>query len=95
MCDVARSLKFHLTDSRDGLYWSPKATCKQRMNQGGKQVSTQSRNEWNTKELGEDFIVEHFLAPYCFVTRKSDGAQGSVMFDHDPRRYYDFKETRS
>ena len=55
-------------------------------------MSTAARTEWNTKELQEDFIVECFNAPFCFVFRKSDGAAGSLIFDHEPRRYYNFEE---
>lgn len=55
-------------------------------------MSTAVRTEWNTKELQEDFIVEGFNAPLCFVFRKSDGAQGTLIFDHEPRRYYNFEE---
>lgn len=46
---------------------------------------------WNTKELQEEFEVESFLAPLVFVTRKSDGAGGTLQFDHYPRFYYSFR----
>ena len=55
-------------------------------------MSTAARTEWNTKELQEDFIVEGFSAPFCLVIRKSDGARGTLIFDHAPRRYYNFEE---
>lgn len=46
---------------------------------------------WNTKELQEDFTVESFLAPMVFVKRKSDGKEGTLQFDHNPRFYYNFR----
>jgi len=46
---------------------------------------------WDTQELGRDFTVEGFLAPYVVVRRKSDGQQGSLLFQHDPRLYFGFQ----
>ena len=47
---------------------------------------------WNTEELRRDFKVIGEAAPFVAVTRKSDGKTGSLMFQHDPRFYFDFKE---
>jgi hypothetical protein len=47
-------------------------------------------NVWDTDTLTECFIVDGFLAPYCTVTRRSDGVKGSVRFCHSPRFYFDF-----
>jgi hypothetical protein len=46
---------------------------------------------WNTQELGQDFQVEGFAAPYVVVRRKSDGQRGSLMFQHNPRFYFGFE----
>ena len=46
---------------------------------------------WDTKQLGEDFNVEGFMAPYVVVWRKSDGQKGSLMFKHNPRFYFGFE----
>ena len=46
---------------------------------------------WNTQEATNDFTFHSFLAPFVLVTRKSDGARGSLMFQHRPRFYYGFK----
>ena len=46
---------------------------------------------WSTQELGEDFDVTGFMAPYVGVRRKSDGVVGSLQFQHDPRLYFSFK----
>jgi hypothetical protein len=43
---------------------------------------------WTTKTLQEDFTVHSFLAPYVSVTRKSNGAKGTLMFVHQPRVYF-------
>lgn len=46
---------------------------------------------WDTQELQRDFEVSGFAAPFCIVRRRSDGVEGSVMFQHMPRFYFDFK----
>jgi hypothetical protein len=45
---------------------------------------------WDTMELGSDFEVTGFMAPFVVARRKSDGVRGSLMFQHQPRFYYDF-----
>ncbi len=45
---------------------------------------------YNTAQLGELFDVESFGAPFVVVTRKSDGARGSLEFCHSPRFYFNF-----
>lgn len=47
---------------------------------------------WNTEELGRDFIVKGFMAPYVVVERKHDGKVGSLEFQHRPRFYFNFQE---
>jgi hypothetical protein len=47
-------------------------------------------NVWDSKALQEEFTVESFLAPFCFVVRKSDKQKGIVTFKHYPRFYFDF-----
>jgi hypothetical protein len=48
---------------------------------------------WDTGEMSQDFSVISFAAPFIIVTRKSDGAPGSLMFQHYPRFYFNFQET--
>jgi len=48
-------------------------------------------NVWDTQELGNEFEVMGFMAPFCVVKRKSDGQLGSVMFQHSPRFYFNFQ----
>jgi len=47
---------------------------------------------WDTKELQEDFSVVGFGAPYVAVRRKVDNVEGTLMFQHNPRFYFNFKE---
>ena len=47
---------------------------------------------WDTKEMQEAFHVKAFSAPFCGVTRKSDGKEGILYFQHVPRFYYGFEE---
>ena len=46
---------------------------------------------WDTQELGRDFDVEGFLAPYVIARRKSDRQRGSLMFQNNPRFYFRFE----
>ena len=45
---------------------------------------------WDTQELQKDFEVKGFMAPFISVSRKSDGARGTMMFQHSPRYYFDY-----
>jgi hypothetical protein len=47
-------------------------------------------NVWDTGELSQQFAVQSFAAPFCFVKRKSDGQPGIVEFQHSPRLYFGF-----
>lgn len=51
-----------------------------------------AENVWDTDQLRRDFEVLGFMAPFCVVKRKSDGAKGSIMFQHSPRFYFDFQK---
>jgi hypothetical protein len=46
---------------------------------------------WDTAQMSELFTVHSFLAPFVFVTRKSDGKRGTLTFTHSPRFYFDFE----
>ena len=50
-------------------------------------------NVWNTDEATDAFDFKSFLAPFVFVTRKSDGAKGCLEFQHSPRFYFRFTPT--
>ena len=47
---------------------------------------------WDTQESQEVFTFVGFGAPFVAVTRKSDGARGSLEFQHMPRFYFNFME---
>lgn len=49
---------------------------------------------WNTDELRESFEAIGFGAPYVVVRRRSDGVKGSLEFQHHPRYYFNFKESK-
>ena len=50
-----------------------------------------SGNVWDTNELAHDFEIRGFAAPFCVVRRRSDGAHGTVEFQHHPRLYFSFE----
>ena len=54
-------------------------------------LEAQHGQVWDTTELGRDFEVRGFSAPFVVVRRKADGVLGSLMFQHGPRFYFDFK----
>ena len=45
---------------------------------------------WDTSELQKDYEVRGFMAPFVVVRRKSDGAVGSLEFQHMPRFYFNW-----
>lgn len=45
---------------------------------------------WDTEELQADYEVRGFMAPYVVVRRRADGQQGTLMFQHSPRVYFNF-----
>jgi hypothetical protein len=54
----------------------------------------QAEQRWNTEELGRDFQVIGFAAPFVVVVRKSDGVKGSLEFTNSPRFYFNFVEDK-
>jgi hypothetical protein len=46
---------------------------------------------WDTGQIQETFEVLGFCAPFCIARRKIDGKKGALMFQDDPRFYFDFK----
>lgn len=49
---------------------------------------------WTTAQMTAEFTVEQFAAPFVIVTRKSDGARGSLEFQHMPRMYFNWQNDR-
>jgi len=50
---------------------------------------------YDSDEIREQFEVTSFAAPFMLVRRKSDGARGSLMFQHSPRFYWGFEPHES
>ena len=46
---------------------------------------------WDTGELSEEFQAIGFMAPLIVVRRRSDGAKGSLEFQHNPRLYFNWQ----
>jgi hypothetical protein len=57
-------------------------------------LEAQHGQVWTTEELGRDFEVIGFMAPFVVVKRRSDGVKGSLEFQHHPRFYYSFHEDK-
>jgi hypothetical protein len=57
-------------------------------------LTQQHGQVWDTDELGRDFEVTGFMAPFVVVKRKADGIVGSLEFQARPRFYYNFKEDK-
>jgi hypothetical protein len=53
-------------------------------------LESQYGKVWDTQEMGADFEVIGFLAPFIVVRRKCDGCKGSLEFQHHPRFYSNF-----
>lgn len=56
------------------------------------ELENQFGQVYDTKELQEAFVVHGFLSPFVSVTRKSDGAKGTLIFLHSPRFYFSFEK---
>ena len=54
-------------------------------------LETKHGQVWDTQELGRDFDVLGFMAPYVVVSRKADRQRGSLMFQNNPRFYFRFE----
>ena len=64
----------------------PRAEARERLEKEHGQV-------WDTRELQEEFDVKSFLAPRVFVKRKSNGEEGSLTFQSNPRFYFNFSSS--
>jgi len=74
----------------------PTESMRREMLESGEPYRDLARAEqrWTTEELSRDFTVQSFLAPFVFVTRKADGARGTMEFTHSPRFYFNFVRDR-
>lgn len=46
---------------------------------------------WDAKELSNQFEILGFMAPFVVVKNRTTGEKGSLMFQHSPRFYFNFK----
>ena len=71
------------------------ATALNNSNAGAREeLEARHGRAWDTHELQQEFKVLGFMAPYIVVQRRSDGAKGSLEFQHDPRFYFNWREYR-
>jgi hypothetical protein len=61
---------------------------------GRRELEDLGMDIWDTKQMGQDFEVLGFRAPFVIVERRCDGARGSLMFQNDPRFYFEFERDR-
>jgi hypothetical protein len=47
---------------------------------------------WDAVELARDFEVLGFAAPFVVVRRRADQRLGSLLFQHEPRFYFAFRQ---
>ena len=57
----------------------------------GSQLEARHGQVWIPEDLARDFEVIGFAAPYVVVRRRSNGALGSLEFQHHPRFYFNFE----
>ena len=48
---------------------------------------------YNTSEVLEDFELTGFMAPFVVAVRRSDSVKGTLMFQDQPRYYFNFQES--
>lgn len=53
-------------------------------------AATEGRT-WNMEEVGDDFEILGFMAPFVVARRRSDGVLGSLGFTHRPRVYFNWQ----
>ena len=54
------------------------------------EIETKYGEVLTTSEATDKYSFKSFLAPTVFVTRKSDGVDGTLEFTHRPRFYFKF-----
>jgi len=46
---------------------------------------------WDTKKLQENFEVLAFMAPFVVARKRDTGQEGTLMFQHSPRAYFQWQ----
>lgn len=47
---------------------------------------------WTTAEMNDEFEAIGFMAPFIVVRRRADGVKGSLLFTHQPRFYFAWRQ---
>jgi hypothetical protein len=55
------------------------------------QLEVKHGRTWNTTELTDEFEVQGFMAPFVVVRQRATGKRGTLMFQHYPRFYFNWK----
>ena len=72
----------------------PTETVRRQMIESGQPARdlAEADQTWTTTELGKEFEVLSFMAPFVTARRRSDGQLGSLEFTHSPRVYFGWRE---
>ncbi len=57
-----------------------------------KQLEEEHGKIYDTKEVSAEFEITGFAAPFVIVRRWSDNKRGTMVFQDQPRYYFNFKE---
>ncbi len=85
MSDLTEPIRREMIEEINSKADSDEQTERQRLEAEYGQV-------YDTQELQQNFDVLGFMAPFVVVRRKSDGAKGSLTFQHSPRFYFDWQK---
>lgn len=85
MSDLTEPIRREMIEEINSKAGSDEQTERQRLEAEYGQV-------YDTQELQQNFDVLGFMAPFVVVRRKSDGAKGSLTFQHSPRFYFDWQK---
>jgi hypothetical protein len=56
------------------------------------ELEKQYGDVWDTRQLGEEFLVLGYMAPFVMVRHKKTGDRGTLEFTHSPRFYFNWQE---
>ena len=56
------------------------------------ELETQVGKAWDWDEVNREFDLLGDIGPYALVVRRSDGAEGSLIFQRTPRLYWSFED---
>ena len=56
------------------------------------QLEEQHGEVYSTKEMDEHYEITGFMAPFVVVRRRVDSVKGTMIFQDNPRYYFNFRE---